>query len=288
MQQLAEGVDKVRISHEGILFLLKDMGIRASAQQSQGEGRDAAHGMYRSHPLSPAKRSSEPPFSPIDNNNHDHNNDSIAPMLGRPPSRMNPILPLRPLRPSTPAIAAWPPPRAPTPRTHLNLAQQQQQNTQQQQSHQFRQQQIKKAPFVPRGKAVPFDFSAAELPGLTFPDNSRDLYFPREEVIMTETYQPPPPNPLRKASNDPVFFLHPTLKANIAELFGYTVQHHHHPRRHTHSVWQPPPALPYVPNDDDLVAWKKCSEDGADNDDRKIDYSDTLPLWNGRYDLQSD
>ncbi|KAF3031899.1 hypothetical protein E8E11_002382 [Didymella keratinophila] len=285
MQQLVEGIDKVRISHEGILFLLRDMDIHAPERQSRGEGEVAAHGMYHSPPLSPAKRLSELAFSSIDNNHHHHNNDNMAPMPVCPPSSMNPFLPLRPLRPSTPAIAAWPPPCAPTPRTHLNTRQQQQQ---QQHVEQFRQQQKPKTPFVPRGKVVPFDFSATKLPGLTFPDNPRDLYFPREEVIVTENYEPPPPNPLRKASHDPVFFLHPTLKANIAQLFGYPVQHNHHARSHNHSVWQSPPALSYVPDDDDLAAWRKRSEDRADNDNEKIDYFDTLPPWNNRFDLDLD
>ena len=109
---------------------------------------------------------------------------------------------------------------------------------------------------------------------------------------MTENYEPPPPNPLRKASHDPVFFLHPTLKANIAEHFGSTVLCNDHGRRHSHShsLWQAPPALPYVPDDDDLVAWKKRSEGGNDDERYREAMSglDVLPPWNGRFDLEFD
>jgi hypothetical protein len=52
MQRLVGGNDQVQFSHEGVLFLLRDMGIRPSEQQSQIEG--ARHGSKNlSLPLSP-------------------------------------------------------------------------------------------------------------------------------------------------------------------------------------------------------------------------------------------
>jgi hypothetical protein len=281
MQQLVEGVNEVQISHEGILFLLRDMGVRAPERRSRGEGEDTAHGMYHSPPLSLAKKPSELDFSSIDDSDH-HNNDKMAHMPARPPSSMNPPLPLRALRPNMPAITAWPPPRVPTPRTHHTPRQQQEQQQQQQQEEQNHQ------PANSRQNVKPFDFSATVLPELTYPENIRDYFYPRDEITITENYEPPTPNPLRKASHNPVFFNSTTLRASIAELFGHPVRHHHHNRRHSHSVWQPPPALPYVPDEDDLAAWKKRTEGGADNGYEKNDYFDTVPPWNGRFDSELD
>lgn len=63
MQQLVESFGKVWFSHDGIMFLLQDMGICATERQSLGEGRGAAHGMYCSPSLSPAQ-SPQSWFSP--------------------------------------------------------------------------------------------------------------------------------------------------------------------------------------------------------------------------------
>ncbi|KAF3032287.1 hypothetical protein E8E12_001150 [Didymella heteroderae] len=282
MQQLVEGVDKVRFSQEGIQFLLRNMGIRGRERQSRGEGDGATHGAYHSPPLSPAEKFSKPPFSSIVNNSH--NNNNMAPEPVRPPLGMTPLLPLRP---STPAIAAWPPPRAPDLRIHHG--QNQRQSQQREQQSQQSQQQTNQQPVIPRGKVVPFDSSATVFPGLTFPENLRDYYYPRDEITMTKNYEPPLLNPLRKASHDPVFFSSPTLKANIAELFGYTVHCNDCVRRHRHSIWQAPLALPYDPEDDDLAAWKKHSEGVADDEYHEaIGGRESLPLWNGCFDLDFD
>jgi hypothetical protein len=276
MQQLVEGVDKVRFSHEGVLFLLRDMGIHAPTQQDWGEGEGATLGMYHSPPLSPPRKSSKMAPPPTE----DNENNNMVPVSVGPPSSMNPLLLLQPLRPNTPSIAAWPPPRAPTPRTH-----QQQQN--QQHRQQSQQQQRQKQLAILRDNVLSFDFSASVLPGLTFPEDFRAYHCPRDEIIMTETYVPPPPNPLRKGSHDPVFFSSPTLKANIDELFGCTVQRKDNGQQHGHSTWQAPPALPYDPEDDDLVAWKKRSEGQIDDEYNEVKVGfDTWPAWNPRFDLE--
>lgn len=261
MQQLVEGVDKVQFSHEGILFLLRDMGIRAPIRQSWGEGEGATLGMYLSPPLSPREEPSKTIPSSIDN----------MPFLPvRPPSTMSSLPPLRPLRPNMPAIAPWPRARAPTPRTQ----------------HEKRQQR----PVILRDNVLPFDFSASVLPGLTFPKDFRAYHCPRDEIILTENYVPPLPNPLRKTSNNPVFFSNPALMANVAELFGYTGQSKDNGQHDGSTTWQAPPALPYDPHHDDLMVWKKRSK-GSTNDERKevkvngAD-TDTWPPWNSRLDLE--
>lgn len=218
------------------------------------------------------------------NNSFDHSNDNMAPEQVHPPSSMNPPPQLRPLHPHTPAITAWSPPLTLTSPIHHNPKQKQSQ-------HQQSRQQQQKQTFVPIGDVVPFDSSATELPGLTFPENNRDrrdLYFPRDEVIVTETYVPLPPNPLRPASHDPIFFLHPTLVPNIAEFFGHSVLHTSYARRNTHSMWRPPPALPYDAELDDLTTWKERVEGGAVSDKEEMSWLEALPPWSGRFDLGFD
>ncbi|KAF2625246.1 hypothetical protein BU25DRAFT_412696 [Macroventuria anomochaeta] len=109
---------------------------------------------------------------------------------------------------------------------------------------------------------------------------------------MTDNYVPPPPNPLRKSSSNPVFFADPALREGVAELFGYTVQSRDKNRNGSGNTWQMRQKLPYDPNDDDLMAWRKRLEDGADNggDEVKANghVSDTWPLWNSRFDLGFD
>lgn len=55
MQQLVAGNEKLALTHEGILFLLKDMGVCLPAEGSRGEGEGYTFGMYRSPLLSPPK-----------------------------------------------------------------------------------------------------------------------------------------------------------------------------------------------------------------------------------------
>ncbi|KAJ4378386.1 hypothetical protein N0V86_006087 [Didymella sp. IMI 355093] len=164
-----------------------------------------------------------------------------------------------------------------------------QQRCQQSQQHcqQQQQQQRQKQLLILRDNVLSFDFSASVLPGLTFPEDFRAYHCPRDEIIITENYVSPPPNPLRKGSHDPVLFSSPTLKTNIAELFGYAVQRKDNDQRHSHSTWQAPPALPYGPEDDDLVVWKKRSEDEIDDQHNEVKAGfDTWPAWNPRFDLE--
>lgn len=259
MQQLVEGIEEVQLSHEGVLFLLRDMGIHAPRQQSWGEGEKTAIGMYPSPSISPPEDSSG--LATLAN-------DDMHSIPAHPPFSMSSLLPLR-SRPNPPAIAAWPPPRASTSRTQ----------------HEQRQQ-----PVILRHNVLPFDFSATVLPGLTFPKDFRTYHCPRDEIVLTEKYLSPPPNPLRKTSKDPVFFSHPTLKANVAELFGYTVRPKSTDQHLGNSTWQSPPALPYEPVDDDLMAWKKRSEGAPDNKRNEVRANspgtDTWPPWKSRLDLE--
>lgn len=259
MQQLVAGVERVQLSHEGILFFLRDMGIPALKQQRCGEREKATLGMYHSPPLSPPEESSATASSSI---------SSMEPEPVPPTSSMNPPLSLRPLRPSTPSTAVCTPSLTPMPRTHQ----------QQTKEHQ---------PIIIRGNVLPFDSSATVLPELTFPENLRGYYCPRDEITLTEDYVPPPPNPLRKTSRDPVFFSSPMLKTNIVELFGQTLERKHDDRCSSNSHWQAPPVLPYNPSHDDLVAWKQRSEGGTENEHNKVEASsDTQPPWNSRLDLE--
>lgn len=84
MQRLVDGNNQVRFGHEGVLFLLRDMGVRPSKQQSQigGEGHGSK---YLSLPLSPPQANfigSAPPSTAERNSSH----VSFNSMSGQPPN----------------------------------------------------------------------------------------------------------------------------------------------------------------------------------------------------------
>ncbi|KAF1928754.1 uncharacterized protein M421DRAFT_154349 [Didymella exigua CBS 183.55] len=199
--------------------------------------------------------------------------------LGLASSSVDNMNPLRPLQPNVPSIAAWPPPRAPTVRTSQQQRKQQQEQRKQQGKHEV--------PVNLRDNVLPFDCSASVLPGLTFPEDFRAYHCPRDETILTQNYQHSPPNPLRKASHDPVFFSSLALRSSVAELFGCVVTPRKNDQHVGGSIWQAPPALPYDPEDDDVVAWKKGLEGGTDDEHNRVKAcAVTWPLWNSRLDLE--
>lgn len=262
MQQLVEGIHKVQFSHEGVLFLLRDMGIHPSKQQSWGGGEGDRLGMYPSPPLSPSGGFPEPALPFI---------DGMTPISLLPHSTMSSLLPHRPLRPHVPAIAGFAAPRVPKPHT------QQQQPQQQQQSATL------------WDSVLPFDFSSPRQPGLTFPKDLRAYHYPPEQVIMTEDYVPPPLNPLRTCSSNPIFFVDPVLREGVAELFGYTVQSRDGSRNDNANTRQARHRLSYGPCDDDMVIWRKRLEGGVYDGGNEVNangfVTDTWPQWTSRFDL---
>lgn len=191
-------------------------------------------------------------------------------------------LPRRPLRPSAPSVTTAA--RTPAPRLR--------------QQHKQPRDRLEL-----RYRVLPFDFSANMQPSLAFPKDLKAFHYPPEQIIVTENYVPPRPDPLRKQSNEPVFFIDPAFRQDVAELFGYTVHEQDSSRsgnantRQVHlrtigfhtSMRQ---AIPYVPSDGDALVWRKRL-DGSSNSQTRSDgvkpawnLSDTWPQWNFREDLE--
>ncbi|KAH6639739.1 hypothetical protein C7974DRAFT_137794 [Boeremia exigua] len=255
MQHLVEGTEKVQISHEGILFLLRDMGIHPPRQQSWVESECTRK--YYSPCFSLPKEYVQTPHSSV-TNAVTHPARSFSTMTSLPSHQ--------PPRPETPAIADWPTSRLPKPRTPTPHAHQ---------------------PQVFRDGVLPLDFSAPKQPGLTFPKNFRTYHCPPDQITTT---QAPAPNPLRKTSSDPVFFSDPALRKDVAESFGHAVQSKND-KQPAGGVKKTERRLPYKVNDDDLVAWNTGSDTGADDREEKVKASsdfvtNTWPPWNLRFDLE--
>ncbi|KAF1358391.1 hypothetical protein EJ07DRAFT_156988 [Lizonia empirigonia] len=243
MQQLVHGNSTVTFSHEGILFLLRDMGIQLPRQQSWSEGEKL-----------------EAPST--------HNDNVTAPPIHS--CTMVSQIPNRHIAPhaSTPRLGQQP----------ANL-------------------------HGPRQGVLPFDFSTTTQPRLTLPKDLKAFHYPPEQIVMTEGYVHPPPNPLRKDSKNPnpIFFADPVFKEDVAGYFGYSVQGK--ASNGSGNTWQPRSrsigfhtfmrqTLPYQPSDDDLIIWKKKSEGSEDHqagngEVKRVDWtvSDTWPPWNQRLDL---
>ncbi|XPS77798.1 hypothetical protein M3J09_009825 [Ascochyta lentis] len=99
MQQLVHGNDTVTFSHEGVLFLLGDMGIQLPKQRNWGEGERYFVGKHPSPPLLPPTSPTEPQSPRINN---------LATLSPLPYHAMTTLLPLRPLRPDTPFFESAP------------------------------------------------------------------------------------------------------------------------------------------------------------------------------------
>lgn len=227
-------------------------------------------GKYVSPPLSLPENFKELPFT---------YNDTMAPPTVQLRSNMASRLPRRPLRPNTPSVTTAPRLRQQHRQPHklLDL----------------------------RHRVLPFDFSATMQPSLAFPKDLKAFHYPPEQVIVTENYVPPRPNPLRRQSSEPVFFIDPGFRQDVAELFGYTVHGQDSSRsghvntrqvllRTTgfHTTMRQAP--PYVPNDGDALVWRKRLEGNSNGQTRSDDVkpawnlSDTWPQWNFREDLELD
>ena len=127
----------------------------------------------------------------------------------------------------------------------------------------------------------PFDFSAPRQPGLTFPKDIRAYYYPNDQEVMTEDYVPPPPNPLRQTSIDPIFFEDSVLRDGIAEYFARPtkLQTSDHGGYRENNYYRAHDRLPYEPKDEDLLVWRKK----LTNDEEKAATNDqtrkTWPPW---------
>jgi hypothetical protein len=266
MHQPVEGNDRVASSHAGILFLLQDMGIEVEGRYKRSEGGDGFVGTYPSPSLSA-------PESSTKNSPH---NDNFAVSQMQPHNDMTSPVSHRPHQPSTTFTA--PAPRPP-------------QQQQQQQQHEL---------VNSKFRVLPYDFrfaNASELPALTFPKDLRAFHYPPEQVIMTEDYVPPAPNPLRKGSKNPVLFQDPTLKENVVKHFTCTHQEGKDDGdtdlcSKTNIRNLQDSALSYGPEHDDLQVYKKRSEglkeDSVENPTRTkgIFREDFWPPWNVRFDLE--
>ncbi|KAJ4988191.1 hypothetical protein SVAN01_06287 [Stagonosporopsis vannaccii] len=249
MEKLVHGIKDVQISHEGIVFLLQDLGVHPPKRQGWSD-TDEDTGKLTSPTLSPPQHH----MGPIPS--------CKANIILLPSSpTMTSLLTLRSLRPTTPAIAEWP---APTPRP---------------QPHQ---------PRVLRDGVLPFDFSACILPALTFPKNLRAYHYPPETITMNVRDVLPPPLPLRESSKDPVFYSDAVLRAEVAKSFGCASRSADNGQIGGDSVWQRDQRLPYEAGDDGLVAWRMQEEYGTqgESDKAKADKTGTWPPWNFRIDLE--
>ncbi|UPX17072.1 uncharacterized protein EKO05_0007448 [Ascochyta rabiei] len=264
MQQLVDGYDTVTFSHEGVLFLLGGMGIQLPKQRNWGEGEKHHVGIRSSPPLLPVELSAAP---------HSPRVDNMATLPLRPHNTMASLLPHRSLQPTLPS--------------HTPHTQQEQQ---------------RQAPsFLDRTQRVlPFDFSASTQPVLTLPKDLKAFYYPPEQIILTENHVPPPPNPLRKHSSNPVFFTDPPLREDVAELFGHAVRGENSNSRNVSQMRSSTIAfytikrqtLPYHPSDDDMLVWMKRLGSGEDDqagggEVKQADWvGSTWPTWNLRFDLE--
>lgn len=273
MQQLVKGNDEVSLSHEGLLFILRDMGVHLPRQKNRGEGE---RHFDSSPPLSPPKNSTEPYPPHI---------DDMTPLPVSCHGTMASLLPHGSLRPTTPLVTSTS--RAPPTRLH-------------QQQHQPQRQPINLLDL--KQKVLPFDYhlSTSQLPSLTHPGDLKAFYYPPEVVILTEDYISPSQSPLRKGSRNPIFFDDPVFKRDVINLFSLKLNDEsisepdRYRRPDVMSTHTPPrQALPYDPNDDDDFVFRKrlqageCGETGDNGVKPTISgASDTWPPWNVRFDLE--
>lgn len=260
MQQLVDGNRKVTLSHEGILFLLRDMNIQLAEQQNWGEGE--GYGKCPSPPLSLPKMSTEPLPSYIDND---------APPSAQYHGAMTSQPPHQPTthHASTPPL--W--------RQSVNLLDQ-------------------------RHRVLPFDFSAARQPGLTFPKDLRAFHYPPEQIIMTEGYVAPPPNPFQEHSKDPnpILFTDPAFRQDVAEYFGHSIQGRASNGNGGTQLRSTAigfntyarQTITYRAGDNDMLVWKKIQEGAEEVQAGKGEaipsgwtLGDKWPPWNLRLDLDS-
>ncbi|KAJ4351041.1 hypothetical protein N0V95_004213 [Ascochyta clinopodiicola] len=270
MQQLVAGNEAVTFSHEGVLFLLRGMGIQLPKQRKWSEGEQHHFGNRSenaSPTLSPLKLSAAPRSSGIDH---------MISLPSYPHNTMAPPLPHRPPQPDNPSRRPVLP--SPAPRT---------QQTQRQQTPNFPDR---------TQRVLPFDFSASTQPVLTLPKDLKAFYYPPEQIFLTN---PPPPNPLRKYSSNSIFFTDPPFREDVAELFEHKVRgedrHKSNVSRRSSTIGfytTMRQTLPYCPSDDDMLVWMKRLDGGEDDqagggEVKQAEWGvDTWPPWNLRFDLE--
>ncbi|KAL1600207.1 hypothetical protein SLS59_005831 [Nothophoma quercina] len=135
----------------------------------------------------------------------------------------------------------------------------------------------------------PFDFSAPRQPGLTFPKDLRAYYNPPDQIVVSDNYVPPPPNPLQQTSSNPVFFTDPTLRRNVVEYFAWTSQSQASDRsgyRKNNNTnindWRAHDRLPYEPKDDDVMLWKQKLQREEEEVKATSQVHPTWPPWDFR------
>jgi hypothetical protein len=84
---------------------------------------------------------------------------------------------------------------------------------------------------------------------------------------------------LRNGSTNPIFFTDTALKEGVTELFAWTVRSRTSRRSGNKDTWRAHQELPYDPDDDDLVVWKRQSYCGKNEVKANGQVSNTWPPW---------
>lgn len=263
MQHIVKDIDSVHFSHQGVLFLLRDMGVRSTQPRRSGE-RDGHERKYSSRRPSLLLRSL-PRATYISITNMGSFQGMQPPDLRSPPL-------LRSLQSNIVHNAN------PSARHTSMIGSQQQRQLRREQPH------------ILREGVSPFDFNAPIQPGLTFPENFRAFHHPPEQTSTEKNCARTPSSPLKPGSSDPIFFSDPAVRGEIAELFGYTLKS----KGGTVTgggegiVQKPSQRLPYNPQDDDLAVWKSVADTSTNTDEEKTSSTsnDAWPPWNARVDLE--
>lgn len=259
MQQLVHGNSTVVFSHEGILFLLRDMGIRLPRQQSWSEGEKL--GKCLSPPLPLPGKPVETPST---------HNDNLTALPTYSCSNMVPQIPHRHIAPhaSTPRVGQQP----------ANL-------------HGPRQGVL---PFDFSATTQPTLTLPKDLKAFHYPPEqivmTEGYVHPLPSPLRKDTKNP---NPIFFAvpvfKEDVAGYFGYSVQGKTSNGSSNTWQ----PRSRSigfHTFVRQ--TLPYQPSDDDLMTWKKKSEGSEDHqagngEVKRVERtaSDTWPPWNQRLDL---
>jgi hypothetical protein len=290
LQRLVGGNDKVQFSHEGVIYLLRDMGIRPSVQQSQVEG--VRHGRkYLSLPLSPPQANfigSALPSTAEKYFSHARSTSNMS-VQGQPSnstqgppssfiqgqtstSEHGQMSNSRQGQTDMPVLAQWPVTQAPIRNFVL-------------------QQKVEKQLLKLRTQRVPFDFSARSiLPELTYPRDLQTFFYPPDEIVLDSYRRVSRFCASKPRSRKTIFFEDPTMAEKIYHMFGYTARWRHGtPDGSDDKYIREIDRLPYDPEGDDLEAWAVKLEDSTEGEDDQMEASDHItqwPPWKKRYDLE--
>ena len=297
LQRLVSGNDQVQYSHEGVLFLLSDMGVRPSKQKRQVEGE--RHGRkHLSLPLSPpqanfiesalsstadkdfshALSASNISFNPMSGQSfNSRRGQSFVPEQGQSSiskqdqtsnSRQGQTFSSRQDQTNLPVLAQWP---APTSSARM-------------------QQESRNKVLKLRTKGLPFDFSARGiLPELTYPRDLEAFFNPPDDIMLDPDRWVPRVYPFVTRSNKNVFFEDPMMKVKVAHMFGYSVRWREGipdgpDERYIREINR----LPYEPEEDDLASWAaklEGSTEGKDEQMKPGDHITQWPLWKKHYGM---